>query len=111
MFTGLGLLVAYALLGSTWLIMKTEGELQRRMIELARPVTLTLLAAIAIVSIWTPLAHSAVAHRWFRLPNFFFFAPVPILVLAAAWGILEALKRGTEASPFVLALAAAVSRL
>ena len=103
-FTGLGLLIAYALLGSTWLIMKTEGDLQRRMIELARPITLTLLAAIAIVSIWTPLAHSAVAHRWFSFPNLIFFAPVPILVLATAWGILQALKGETHAAPFVLAL-------
>ncbi len=29
-FTGLGLIVAYALLGSTWLILKTEGDLQAR---------------------------------------------------------------------------------
>jgi cytochrome bd ubiquinol oxidase subunit II len=104
-FTGLGLLVAYALLGCTWLIMKTEGDLQRRMIELARPIALTLLGVIVAVSIWTPLAHSAVAHRWFKLPNLIFFAPVPILVLATTWGILKALKRDeTHATPFVLAL-------
>src|SRR6202171_2104919 len=46
LFTGFGLVVAYALLGSTWLIMKTEGALQRRMIALARPATLVLLAGI-----------------------------------------------------------------
>ena len=56
-FTGFGLLVAYALLGSTWLIMKTEGALQQRMIALAQPVTIVLLVVIGIVSIWTPLAH------------------------------------------------------
>ena len=57
LFTGVGLIVAYALLGCTWLIMKTEGELQHRMKALARPVTLVLVAAIVIVSVWTPLAH------------------------------------------------------
>ena len=31
LFTGFGLVVAYALLGSTWLVMKTEGALQHRM--------------------------------------------------------------------------------
>src|SRR5688500_4595353 len=30
MFTGASLVVAYAMLGSTWLIMKTEGELDRK---------------------------------------------------------------------------------
>ena len=77
-FTGFGLLVAYALLGCTWLIMKTEGTLQQRMIALARPATLGLLAAIGVVSLWTPLIHPAIAARWFALPDF--FAPVPLLV-------------------------------
>ena len=104
LFTGLGLVVAYALLGSTWLIMKTEGALQRRMIALARPVTLVLLAVIGIVSLWTPLAHPEVAARWFALPNLFFFAPVPLLVLATSWLILRVLKHETHAAPFLLTL-------
>jgi cytochrome d ubiquinol oxidase subunit II len=104
LFTGLGLVVAYALLGSTWLIMKTEGALQRRMITLARPATLVLLAVIGIVSLWTPLAHPAVAARWFALPNLLFFAPVPLLVLATSWLILRVLKHETHAAPFLLAL-------
>jgi cytochrome d ubiquinol oxidase subunit II len=29
--------IAYALLGATWLVMKTEGDLQKRMIRLAGP--------------------------------------------------------------------------
>src|ERR1700754_1786226 len=53
LFTGAGLLVAYALLGSTWLILKTEGELQRRLKALARPTVLVLLAVIVVVSVWT----------------------------------------------------------
>jgi cytochrome bd ubiquinol oxidase subunit II len=104
LFTGVGLVVAYALLGSTWLIMKTEGTLQRRMIVLARPVTFALLAVVGVVSLWTPLTHPAVAARWFTLPNLFFFSPVPLLVLATAWAILRVLKRETHAAPFLLTL-------
>lgn len=105
LFSGFGLLVSYALLGSTWLVMKTEGTLQRRMKELARPVALVLLAVIIIVSLWTPLAHSSVAERWFALPNMIFFAPVPVLVLLASLGIVRGLRReAAHASPFVLAL-------
>jgi cytochrome d ubiquinol oxidase subunit II len=103
-FTGFGLLVAYALLGCTWLIMKTEGTLQQRMIALARPATLGLLAAIGVVSLWTPLIHPAIAARWFALPDLFFFAPVPLLVLATTGAILRVLKRETHAAPFLLAL-------
>lgn len=104
LFTGAGLVVAYALLGCTWLIMKTDGSLQRRMIVLARPATLTLLTVIAIVSLWTPLTHAAVAARWFTVPNLFFFAPVPVLVLATAAAILAVLKREPHAAPFLLTL-------
>lgn len=106
LFTGLGLLVAYALLGSTWLIMKTEEQLQQRMIALARPIVIALLVAIVLVSLWTPWLHQRVAERWFTLPNLFFFAPVPILVFATAALILSVLKRpATHAAPFLLSLA------
>ncbi|MFU0507773.1 cytochrome d ubiquinol oxidase subunit II [Pseudaminobacter sp. NGMCC 1.201702] len=104
LFTGLGLLVSYALLGSTWLIIKTEGALQRRMVALARPATITLLVVIGIVSLWTPLEHPAIAERWFTLPNILFFAPVPILVLVTTWGILTTLKQEAQSAPFLLAL-------
>ncbi len=48
----------------TWLIMKTEGDLQQRMIALAQPITLVLLGVIGIVSLWTPLDHPHVAERF-----------------------------------------------
>src|SRR5260370_4468623 len=102
LFTGLGLVVAYALLGSTWLIMKTEGPLQRRMFALARPVTVVLLDVLGIVSLWAPLTHPHVAARWFALPNLLFFAPVPVLVLATTWAMVRVLGRGTHAAPFRL---------
>ena len=104
LFTGLGLLVSYALLGGTWLIIKTEGALQRRMIALARPATLALLVVIGIVSLWTPLAHPAIADRWFTLPNIIFFSPVPILVLVTGWAILTSLRGDPHSAPFILAL-------
>jgi cytochrome d ubiquinol oxidase subunit II len=103
-FTGISLLAAYALLGSTWLIMKTEGALQQRMRALARPISLILLVITGIVSLWTPLAHAEVATRWFTLPNTIFFAPVPVLVLLTEWLILRMLARETHAAPFLLTL-------
>ena len=105
LFTGAGLLCAYALLGSTWLIYKTDGPLQKRMVELARPLTFALLAVIAAISVWTPLAHPAIADRWFSLPNLYWFAPVPLLVALCAWRLIVALGREPQAEPFVLTLA------
>ncbi len=103
-FTGIGLVAAYALLGSTWLIMKTEGSLQQRMKKLARPIAYLVLLAIVIVSLWTPLSHPDVAARWFSIPNLFFFAPVPLLVLLVTWTIVFTLRRETHAAPFILSL-------
>jgi cytochrome d ubiquinol oxidase subunit II len=105
LFTGVALIVAYALLGSTWLLLKSEGDLRARMQTLARPATLLLVAAIIAVSLWTPLAHAPIAERWFTRPNLYYFAPVPLLVGVAAFALLRALREPRhDAIPFVLAL-------
>jgi len=105
LFCGLGLVVAYALLGATWLIIKTEGDIHERMRSLARPLTWVLLAVIGIVSAWTPLAHESIAQRWFSWPNTAFFAPVPLLVLLAGYGLLRSLCADEPgATPFMLTL-------
>ncbi|MCP6406990.1 cytochrome d ubiquinol oxidase subunit II, partial [Klebsiella pneumoniae] len=77
----------YALLGSTWLMVKTEGHLQHKMAKLTLPLLLALMVAMGIISLWTPLAHPHIANRWFSLPNLFWFLPVPVLVLFSSWGI------------------------
>ncbi len=105
LFTGVGLVVAYMLLGSTWLVMKTDGELQRQMRLRTQHWVWALLAVIAAISLWTPLAHAPIAARWFSLPNLVYFAPVPLLVVAVAYWLLRSLKRGGEAAPFLLTLA------
>lgn len=103
-FSGLGLVAAYALLGCTWLIMKTEGRLQEQMHDMARPLALVLLAVIGIVSIWTPLSHSEIAQRWFSLPNLFWFMPVPLLVLVTFFYLLRSVANYDNIKPFVLTL-------
>ena len=103
-FCGIALIVAYALLGCTWLIMKTEGHLQERMHKLGRPLALAVLVLMGIVSLWTPLAHTDIAARWFTLPNLFWFLPVPILVLVTMYGLLKAIARKAHYTPFLLTL-------
>ena len=105
LFCGVGLVIAYALLGCTWLIMKTENDLHRKMSALATPLVIALLVVVGIISLWTPLAHADIAHRWFSTPNLFWFLPVPILVLLCSWGIVRAIKREAHYSPFLLTLA------
>lgn len=103
-FTGIGLIIAYALLGCTWLIFKTEGVLYDRMCALARPLTLALLTVVVIISVWTPLEHPAIADRWFSWPNILWLAPVPLLVALTAYYLLSLLDRRPHGGPFVLTL-------
>jgi len=105
LFTGCGLVATYALLGATWLVMKTDGSLQQRMRSVARALAMVLLAFIAVISIWTPLAHEEIARRWFTLPNLLWFAPVPALVALVTWQLLRTLRHDAHAAPFVLTLA------
>ncbi len=74
--TGIALMFGYGLLGAGWLILKTDGEIQTAARRLGRICLIGVVAAIAVVSIWTPIMSSAVAARWFAWPNFALFVPV-----------------------------------
>ena len=102
--TGLALMFGYGLLGACWLILKTEGELQDWARRAAGICLVAVLAAIAGVSIWTPLAHPDIAQRWFSWPNIAFLSPVPIVTALIAIGEWEALRRRHELTPFLGAI-------
>ncbi|GLX64567.1 MULTISPECIES: cytochrome d ubiquinol oxidase subunit II [Proteus] len=104
LFCGFALLITYALLGSSWLIMKTEHQLHRKMCSITVYLAIALLVAIAIVSLWTPLAHEDIAQRWFSLPNLFFLLPVPLFVLVCTWGIVRSAYNYGHYLPFVFSL-------
>ena len=105
LFCGVGLVVAYALLGATWLVMKSESTLQNTMRRTARRLLLTLLAVIAVISLWTPLVHSQIAERWFSLPNLYYLLPVPLLVIIASALLWRHLGRdASHVQPFILTL-------
>jgi cytochrome bd ubiquinol oxidase subunit II len=104
-FTGAGLVVAFALLGSTWLIMKTEGSLQQRAYGITKWLAWILLLVIVAISVWTPLTDERIAQRWFSWPNMIWFAPVPLLVVAATAMLLRAIRQKRHAMPFLCTLA------
>ena len=104
--TGLGLVVTYALLGSTWLVLKTEGDLQRRMVGIARPLTLALFLFIVLVCVWTFAVHPPVATRWLSWPASLWLLPIPLLVVVLAVALHRSLRRRRpHAMPFIFTLA------
>src|SRR4029453_6391390 len=89
--TGVSLVVGYALLGATWLVMKTEGSLRDRAYRLSRLFSGAMLGAIVTVSIPTPFLNVEYTQRWFAWPNIILPAPVPIAVAAIAALLVRAL--------------------
>jgi cytochrome bd ubiquinol oxidase subunit II len=103
--TGAGLLFGYALLGATWLVMKTEGVVQQWARSYAIVALYGVLAFIAMVSIWTPLMHPQIAERWFSAPNIFYLALVPIATALIAYATWRALRGDADHVPFIGAMA------
>jgi cytochrome d ubiquinol oxidase subunit II len=107
---GLGLAGGYALLGATWLVIKTEGELQQRALRWSHAALFFTAAGVAAISLATPFASNDVFERWFAWPNIAVLAPLPIATAAAFVGIwkwVTRLQQGRtqrEWGPFVLAV-------
>lgn len=102
---GVILVFGYALLGATWLVMKTEGEIAaaaRLQAQAALPV---VLGGMALVSLWTPYAFPRIAERWFAWPNILYLAPIPILSAIAAYACWSSLRSRRDTLPFISAIA------
>jgi hypothetical protein len=80
LLTGVSLVCGYALLGSGWLILKSDGRLQQRAYRFARPLAFGLLAAIIGVSTATPFLDGNCYRRWFAWPGVLAAVQMPLLV-------------------------------
>ena len=105
LLVGVSLLCGYALLGSTWLVMKSEGSLQERCYRLAFRLAIATIVAMAAVSAATPFLRDAYWLRWFAWPQVLFTAQVPVLVAVVAFVLFWSLRRGHHYTPFLMALA------
>jgi cytochrome d ubiquinol oxidase subunit II len=105
LLTGASVIVGYALLGSCWLIWKTEGALQARAYRRAAPLGAALVACIAAVSLATPLLEGAYYERWFAWPRVLYTAQVPLLVAITTVLFFRSLSQRRELAPFLLGLA------
>lgn len=100
-----GVLAGYALLGATWLVLKTEGAVAERARRQAKFLLLVVLVFMAVVSLWTPLAFERIAERWFTTPNIYYLWPVPLATALTAFAGWRALERGHEMVPFLVSVA------
>lgn len=103
-FCGLALVITYALLGATWLVMKTENRIQQHCYTIAMKLLALLIICIALVSIWTVLSHPNIGIRWFSAPHCKFLWSLPVLTLASVLWAYRALALKKESAPFFACL-------
>ena len=102
--TGVALLFGYALLGATWLVMKTDAITQDWARKCASYVLGYVGVFMGIVSISMPIMNAGVRDLWFTLPNFFYLLPVPLATVALFIFIWRDLHKGVENRPFFLSI-------
>ncbi|MCE3232220.1 MAG: qxtB [Rickettsiaceae bacterium] len=104
--TGIAVVFGYALLGSTWLVMKTEDLTQDWSRKVASYVLGFVGIFMALVSMVMPLLNEQVKNFWFSTPNIYYLLPIPVLTLGLfimIWNDLH--KRGHETRPFFASIA------
>src|SRR5688572_18403259 len=81
LLTGAALVVAYALLGATWLIWKTEDDLNARARRFATWLLPAFLLIVGAVSLVTPFLDNVPKYheRWFQWPGLMFTGLMPLL--------------------------------
>ena len=75
LLVGVSLVIGYALLGATWLVMKTEGTVQEHCFRLCWKARHRTIACIALVSAATPFLSGTYYERWFSWPQVLFTGP------------------------------------
>ncbi len=87
------LTAGYALLGATWLIMKTEGALQQQAVGWAKHALGLTAVGIMAISLATPLASENIFNKWFTLPYVVLLAPIPLATVLLFFIIARSLAR------------------
>lgn len=102
---GFAVMIGYALLGATWLIIKTEHTLQVWARKVAGWLLMALIAAMAVVTVFMYFSSIDAVSDWFSLPGILYLIPVPIIVVALFYLMGKDLKTDREYRPFLLTVA------
>ena len=102
--TGFALICGYALLGATWLIMKTEDITQEWARKCAAYVLVFVAVFMGLVSLSMPFLNADVKNLWFSMPNFFILLPLPLLSVVLVVLLWRDLNTEKEYRPFLLSL-------
>ena len=111
LLTAVFLTVGYSFIGATWLILKTQGALQKKAVDWAKGGIWGVVLGIGAISIASPFVSPRIFDKWFSVPEIFLLAPLPILsaaLLGLLWVGLRRLPTSDDSFawvPFAAALA------
>ncbi len=105
LLTGIAVVVGYALLGASWLVMKTDGGLRDRAAGWAWRTGTVTLVLIGVISLVTPFLNPVYLHRWFSWPSAVFSMVVPALLFCCVWLFWYGMRQRRDALPFIAAQA------
>jgi cytochrome d ubiquinol oxidase subunit II len=97
----LTLIQGYVLIGSTYLVWKTEDEIQEIHYRTAKISAWTTLVGAIFITVSTPIFYESVRARLFQAPLVYIFAVIPVLGMLLIWQLLMSLARKEERAPFV----------
>ncbi|MDN7133616.1 cytochrome d ubiquinol oxidase subunit II [Halomonas sp. MC140] len=97
--TGLGLMAGYALLGATWLILKSEGHVQDWAYKITPMLLALVLFVFAVISLWTPFVNPRVWERWFG--NIQLIWIFPAMALVCSFVVYRSVQKRRELAPFL----------
>ena len=99
-----GVCGGYVLLGATWLVMKSEGALQKKAIAWAKWGLIWVALGVGMVSLATPLASAIVREKWFSFPAMLYVSPLPLATLVSGLLLWKNLGKN-DWKPFAYAVA------
>lgn len=95
---GLAVVSAYALIGACWLIMKSEGNLQKKAIRWARASLFYTALGVIAVSFVTPIVSLRIFHTWFVFPNVLLLGAMLFITIALIVALLVFLRNMPRAN-------------
>jgi len=90
--TGASVSASYALIGSSWLVMKTEGALQLKAIKWGRNSLCAVMLFFVSIAVFAPFMNSYLIERWTELPNIFYMFFVPVFMLYLIYKLRKSFK-------------------
>lgn len=99
--TGIAMLFGYALLGCTWLIMKTDNHTQAWARKSSLYVLVYVMLFMGLVSLWVPFLKEQIRTFWFTMPNLAYLSIIPILASTTVYLLFTGIYKNKETQPFI----------